>query len=137
MCIRDRSTNYNEDRKSLLSRIATLEKQVQDLMELRASTPLQPGPVPGSQNSSMASDPPPEEPGTYTRRRLLEKSIEDLLDQISNCTSIKINDDMADTLLFECHTKKAPSLKGDIAQINKNLDLYLSQFKEYNSDLVD
>ena len=44
---------------------------------------------------------------------------------------------MADTLLFECHTKKAPSLKGDIAQINKSIDHYLSQFRKHNMNLVD
>ena len=36
------STSYNEDRTALLSRIDSLEKQVQELMELRSSTPLGP-----------------------------------------------------------------------------------------------
>ena len=118
---------------------------MQELQRLRASTPVEPknlgqGPVPGSQNSSLTSEIPqelPEDTGTHARRKLLESSIEDLLEQVSNCTSIEINDDMADTLLFECHTKKAPSLKGDIAQINKSIDHYLSQFRKYDMTLVD
>ena len=155
-----------DDRRSLLSRLDRLEKLVTDLSRARPdvptgdrqgqpdhrqSTPIDEGEAlsqeptgsqrPGTTNilGNLSNEyvPTPAPSNIQARKTLTENSIADLLAQILECIEIEISDDISDALLAECHSKKAPILKQDIAQLNKSVDHYLKEFPSHDPGVVD
>ena len=92
---------------------------IQEMKEIRASTPYKPenlglDPVPGSQNTTVNSPIrhlPKDDTGMKARKTLIVNSIEDLLEQVSNYTSIKIDDDMSDTYYLSAMLRKLHHLR--------------------------